>query len=310
MVARGGVGTTAATVATVATKAMAACHTLCCIFHDTVNSVFRPQLLCCTQDFENGSGGAEGRAGTRSGGPGRGGDLDGGGKMGLASLGSTLRRQSDEMAQNVATLQRSGVGMVTVMRKVEAGLHALSTKDLFWQVREAPNPRSPLQVLVVHTHAKYAYVMFVYNVYDTLLRSRMFRGSRGPSATTTVTHRAHERRHRERGTLESCDCSPLSGTALGILDGRRTVGKTIRTWHFEDGPNYKQHSSNEGKSLQLEGILSLFKKCSTHVSLRGPNTEHLRTLRDVEKPSCHVLRVFRGSHLRQLTPGDSAPKLC
>lgn len=191
--------------------------------------LFRSQLFCCIQDFENGSGGAECRAGTRSGGPGRGRDFDGRGKMGLASLGSMLRRQGDEMAQNVATLQRSGVGMVTVMRKVEAGLHALSTKDLFWQVREVSNPRSALQVLVVRTHAKYVYVMLVYNVYDTFLRTRMFRGSRGPSATTTtVTHRAHERRHRERGTLESCDCSLLGGTALGTLDKERTVGKTFR----------------------------------------------------------------------------------
>lgn len=38
------------------------------------------------------------------------------------------------MADKVATLQKSGVGMVTTLRKVEEGLHVLSTKDLFWKV--------------------------------------------------------------------------------------------------------------------------------------------------------------------------------
>lgn len=38
------------------------------------------------------------------------------------------------MTHQVATLQKSAVGITTVMRKLEAGLYALSTKQLFWQV--------------------------------------------------------------------------------------------------------------------------------------------------------------------------------
>lgn len=49
------------------------------------------------------------------------------------------------MVQKVVTLQRSGVGIVTVLRKMEAGLQALSTKDLFWKVAMGPNTAVILQ---------------------------------------------------------------------------------------------------------------------------------------------------------------------
>lgn len=64
---------------------------------------------------------------------------DGGDRPSLASVGAALRRQAEEAAHNVSTLQRSGVGIVTVLRKMEAGVQALSTRDLFWKVstREA-----------------------------------------------------------------------------------------------------------------------------------------------------------------------------
>ncbi|CAM9419745.1 unnamed protein product, partial [Hapterophycus canaliculatus] len=58
---------------------------------------------------------------------------DGGDRPSLASLGASLRRQAEEAAHNVSTLQRSGVGIVTVLRKMEAGVQALSTRDLFWK---------------------------------------------------------------------------------------------------------------------------------------------------------------------------------
>ena len=57
------------------------------------------------------------------------------GRPSLLSLGVALRRQNEDTAQKVLTLQRSGVGTVTVLRKMEAAVHALSTKDLFWKVR-------------------------------------------------------------------------------------------------------------------------------------------------------------------------------
>ena len=97
-------------------------------------------------------GSSEGRGGSRSGSRSGGG---GGGrrsssnngenseKRRLSSLGTTLRRQGDAMAQKVVTLQKSDVGIVTVLRKVEAGLQALSTKDLFWKVRQHRGGGSP-----------------------------------------------------------------------------------------------------------------------------------------------------------------------
>ncbi|CBN79691.1 hypothetical protein Esi_0368_0016 [Ectocarpus siliculosus] len=54
-------------------------------------------------------------------------------RLSLAHLGTALRRQGEDAAQMVSTLQRSSVGIVTVLRKMEAGVHALSTKDLFWK---------------------------------------------------------------------------------------------------------------------------------------------------------------------------------
>lgn len=57
------------------------------------------------------------------------------GRPSLLSLGAALRRQNEDTALKVLTLQRSGVGTVTVLRKMEAAVHALSTKDLFWKVR-------------------------------------------------------------------------------------------------------------------------------------------------------------------------------
>lgn len=57
------------------------------------------------------------------------------GRASLLSLGSALRRQNEDTALKVLTLQRSGVGIVTVLRKMEAAVHAVSTKDLFWKVR-------------------------------------------------------------------------------------------------------------------------------------------------------------------------------
>lgn len=59
---------------------------------------------------------------------------DNSGRPSLLSLGAALRRQNEDTAQKVSTLQRSGVGTVTVLRKMEAAVQALSTKDLFWQV--------------------------------------------------------------------------------------------------------------------------------------------------------------------------------
>ena len=99
-------------------------------------------------------GSSEGRGGSRSGSRSGGG---GGGrrsssnngenseKRRLSSLGTTLRRQGDAMAQKVVTLQKSDVGIVTVLRKVEAGLQALSTKDLFWKVRQHRGGGEPLR---------------------------------------------------------------------------------------------------------------------------------------------------------------------
>eukprot|EP00752_Nemacystus_decipiens_P004826 g4392.t1 len=55
------------------------------------------------------------------------------GRPSLLSLGAALRRQNEDTASKVLTLQRSGVGTVTVLRKMEAAVHALSTKDLFWK---------------------------------------------------------------------------------------------------------------------------------------------------------------------------------
>lgn len=52
----------------------------------------------------------------------------------LLSLGVALRRQEDDTVQKVVRLQRSSVGIVTMLRKVQAGLQVLSTKDLFWKV--------------------------------------------------------------------------------------------------------------------------------------------------------------------------------
>eukprot|EP00904_Undaria_pinnatifida_P002133 jgi/Undpi1/11920/HiC_scaffold_4.g01619.m1 len=87
------------------------------------------------------SGGRRGRNdGSRGGGGGGGGSRSNNGgdsERRLSLLGRTLRRQGDEMAQKVVTLQRSGVGIVTVLRRMEAGVQALSTKDLFWKAVDA-----------------------------------------------------------------------------------------------------------------------------------------------------------------------------
>lgn len=89
----------------------------------------------------NAGGGRSGLRGGVGGGP-RGHPRNSGGGVGgsepegrtLSSLGAALRKQGQDMTQQVVTLQRSSVGIATVMRKLEAGLHTLSTKDIFWQV--------------------------------------------------------------------------------------------------------------------------------------------------------------------------------
>lgn len=62
------------------------------------------------------------------------GNPDAGDRASLASLGAAIRRQAEEAAHDVSTLQRSGVGIVTVLRKMEGAVQALSTRDLFWKV--------------------------------------------------------------------------------------------------------------------------------------------------------------------------------
>lgn len=97
------------------------------------------------QDIESGcAAGTEGRGGSRSGGPSgsskkrasMGKSLLRAGDKSLASLASTLRKQTDGTVHQLMTMQRSAAGVVTLVRKLEAGMQALSTKELFWQVRE------------------------------------------------------------------------------------------------------------------------------------------------------------------------------
>lgn len=82
-----------------------------------------------------GGGGGRGKSSYGGGGSSRSNNNhDDDGRPSLASLGSALRRQAEDAALKVVTLQRSGVGIVAVLRKMEAAVHALSTKDLFWKV--------------------------------------------------------------------------------------------------------------------------------------------------------------------------------
>ncbi|CAM9607803.1 unnamed protein product [Pylaiella littoralis] len=103
--------------------------------------------------FAGGSGGGRGRGGTRGGGVSfkhhTGGNntnttaitnsnnncssISSSSNLDLPSLGLAIRRQNQDAAHQVLTLQRSGVGIVTVLRKMEAAVQTLSTKDLFWK---------------------------------------------------------------------------------------------------------------------------------------------------------------------------------
>lgn len=92
----------------------------------------------CTVGFSCGGGVRNGSAGAGAGGVGkkRGScrEEPADGTDGIAPLAWILRRQTDATLQQVVSLQRSGVGIAALMRRLEAGLQALSTKDLFWQV--------------------------------------------------------------------------------------------------------------------------------------------------------------------------------
>ena len=81
-----------------------------------------------------GSGGGSNRSNNNNNNSNNNNNHDDDGRPSLASLGAALRRQAEDAALKVVTLQRSGVGMVTLLRKIEAAVHALSTKDLFWKV--------------------------------------------------------------------------------------------------------------------------------------------------------------------------------
>ncbi|CAM9323103.1 unnamed protein product, partial [Discosporangium mesarthrocarpum] len=54
----------------------------------------------------------------------------------LEGVGQLLSQQGDDNSSKVTNLQRSNISMANMVRRLDAAVHALSTRDLFWEAVE------------------------------------------------------------------------------------------------------------------------------------------------------------------------------